>query len=175
MGPCFNRLISQKIGTKPASPKDQATRPGACSRPLSRCFVGERHFRIIVGIALLISLYFEIEAALWGVAALLLFEGVSNWRIPVLVSRLRYGVSEPITQAMDMSLVAASPPPAPPRSALEAERIQRFLAAALLILSTWAYPAQLWIVPWFLAFFLVAAGLSGICPTVVVLRKLGFS
>ena len=33
---------------------------------------------------------------------------------------------------------------------------------------------QLWIVPWFIGFALFGAGLSGICPMVLGLKRLGF-
>ncbi|RMG29151.1 MAG: DUF2892 domain-containing protein [Gammaproteobacteria bacterium] len=56
----------------------------------------------------------------------------------------------------------------------EAERALRFIVATLIGLPLWPPAAPLWWLPWFVGFALVGAGLSGICPMVLALRRLGF-
>ncbi len=53
----------------------------------------ERRFRLILGLALLTALYAESAAAVWGLIGVLLFEGVTGWRVPLRVSRLRTAVA----------------------------------------------------------------------------------
>ena len=58
---------------------------------IERKFMSERIFRIILGVTLLAILYFDIPNAIYFYLAVLIFEGITNWRVPALVSRQRYG------------------------------------------------------------------------------------
>ncbi len=49
----------------------------------------ERTFRIILGAILLAALYFDWRLVIYGYIVVLTFEGITNWRIPTLVSRLQ--------------------------------------------------------------------------------------
>jgi len=129
----------------------------------------ERIFRIIIGTLLLLGLYLDFPAVLWALVALLVFQGITNWRVPKLVSRLRYGPTIQLPRCC-----AATPDAGKARINFEAERALCLIVAALLILGYGVYNAPLWFLPWFIGFALTAAGLSGICPMILALKKLGF-
>lgn len=127
----------------------------------------ERAFRIILGIILLAALYFELRPVIYGYIVVLLFEGITNWRIPILVSRMRGA------QVTDNPECALSPGEQA-RINFEAERALRLAVAAFLIISYVIFSSELWFFPWFIGFALFGAGLSGICPMVMGFRWLGF-
>jgi len=129
----------------------------------------ERNFRIILGGLMLIGLYFDLAALVWCIVAILVFQGITNWRIPVLVSRLRYGSGVSVNRccASNQDRVAS-------HIDFEAERVLCLLVALILIPTFGPLNTQLWIVPWFIGFALFGAGLSGICPMVLGLKRLGF-
>ncbi|MCR4302321.1 MAG: hypothetical protein NUV51_11975 [Sulfuricaulis sp.] len=128
----------------------------------------ERTFRLIVGLVLLALLYFEIHYAVLALIALMTIEGVTNWRVPVLLSKVR-GMP-------NMATASCNPGAAVPmfRYSFEAERMLRLIIAAMLILSYIVYPETLWFLPWLLAFAVLGAGVSGVCPCVLGLKKCGF-
>ncbi|MDH4133701.1 MAG: hypothetical protein OEV31_02835 [Gammaproteobacteria bacterium] len=129
----------------------------------------ERTFRIIIGACLLLGLYFDVQVLIWSVIVIFLIQGITNWRVPRLISRLRYGSSFVLP-----SCCGTTPGVPPARINFESERMLCLAVAALLILSYGYYYALLWVVPWFLAFALFGAGLSGLCPMVLALKRLGF-
>jgi len=133
-------------------------------------YMTERTFRIIFGALLLAGLYLEWPALVWTLVGILLFQGVTNWRIPKLLSRLRYGTEVPIG-ACCRSNPAGGPPS---RYHIEAERLLCLVVAALLAPTYGPWNAQLWVVPWFIGFALIGAGLSGMCPMILALKRLGF-
>ncbi|HWS04135.1 MAG TPA: hypothetical protein VN448_12205, partial [Gammaproteobacteria bacterium] len=101
--------------------------------------------------------------SIYVLMGMLLFEGITNWRVPALVSRLRSG-SEPTVTAVTSSNWVIS---------FEAERALRLILVAMLGLSLLLEPQLVWWLPWFIAFALIGAGLSGICPMVSALRWVG--
>ena len=127
----------------------------------------ERTFRIILGTILLAALYFELPMVIYGYIVVLLFEGITNWRIPILVTRLSGGD----LQANPECTLS------PGTNALinfEAERALRLTVAGFLIVSFVVFGKELWFFPWFIGFALFGAGLSGICPMVMGFRWAGF-
>ncbi|MFA7387814.1 MAG: hypothetical protein WCZ87_09155 [Thiohalobacteraceae bacterium] len=118
----------------------------------------ERSFRLVIGIWLVVSLLLAAPGAMHALLLVLLFEGLTNWRLPMLIERLR-------------GAPAANPPAC--RVPFEAERALRLLLAGLLALALFAWPGLLWWLPWFIGFALIGAGLSGICPMVQALRWVG--
>ena len=120
----------------------------------------ERSFRLVVGIWLVVGLLLAAPGAIQVLILVLLFEGLTNWRLPMLIARLRGApVADPPTEAC--------------RVPFEAERALRLLVAGLLALALFAWPDLLWWLPWFIGFALIGAGLSGICPLVQALRWVG--
>jgi hypothetical protein len=126
----------------------------------------ERTFRIILGAILLAALYFDWRLVIYGYIVVLAFEGITNWRIPTLVSRLQ-GNS---TAGSDCALS----PGDKARINFEAERALRLAVAAFLAVSYILFSKELWFFPWFIGFALFGAGLSGICPMVMGFRWAGF-
>lgn len=144
--------------------------------------MSERYFRIIIGLWLVAGLFLDSAETIAVLIGLLLFEGITNLRVPVVLSRLRYG------KLADAAGDAATPP----RFLFEAERALRlivviFISVPLLQTLSALSPSlfasvsgvdleilkNLWWLPWFVGFALIGAGLSGMCPMVMALRYLG--
>ena len=96
---------------------------------------------------------------------ILLFEGITNYRIPILISRIRY--RKDVATAVEESSQK-------PRINFEAERAMRLVFALVLIPAILFLPKDLWFINWIIASFLTLAGLVNFCPTVVALRLIGF-
>lgn len=131
--------------------------------------MSERFFRLIVGALLLAFLYFELTSAIPVLIAILLFEGVSNYRIPLLITNLRHAHAGPFGDSSELM-----PEPLAPRFGFEAERAWRLSVALMLAISVYAFNEQLWFFPWFMGFAIFGAGLSGVCPVLISLKLLGF-
>ena len=125
--------------------------------------MSERNFRLLIGVWLMLALVAALPLPIYVLMGMLLFEGITNWRVPALVSRLRSG-SEPTVTAVTSSNWVIS---------FEAERALRLILVAMLGLSLLLEPQLVWWLPWFIAFALIGAGLSGICPMVSALRWVG--
>lgn len=122
----------------------------------------ERYFRLILGSILIILLTLQNDTLVYAYIALLLFEGLTNWRITLLISRLRKLPPHGDTGN------CASP------INFESERLLRLVIAALLIITYIIYPDILWFFPWFIAFMLFMAGVTNICPMTMFFSWLGF-
>ena len=48
----------------------------------------DRHFRVLLGLVLLALLYLDAFTGIGVLAAYLVFEGMTNWRLALLTSRL---------------------------------------------------------------------------------------
>jgi len=126
--------------------------------------MSERQFRIVIGIWLILGLYLDIKEIVYALIGLLLFEGLTNQRIPKLVSKLRAvsAQSAPTQTANNY------------RFSFESERALRFLVALFILLPMLQGLEIIWWLPWFVGFALIGAGLSGICPMVMTLKNIGF-
>ena len=131
--------------------------------------MSNRSYRLVIGCLLTASLYFDFRIGVVVIISLLLFEGITNWRIPILVSRLRFGEA---SSAQDRS--ASLFPSKGRKINFDAERAFRLLFAVVMILAYIVFPQSMWVIPWFIAISLIAAGVSGFCPAVIVLIRLGF-
>lgn len=121
----------------------------------------ERSFRLVIGVWLVLALWSSWQPAIYVLLVVLCLEGLTNRRVPALLSRLRGMQSAEVCTAGDCAV------------RFEAERALRLLIATLLGISLFVLPAPLWWLPWFIGFALVGAGLSGICPMVQALRWVG--
>lgn len=110
---------------------------------------------------MIVGLYLNSRPVVYALVGLLLFEGITNLRIPKLVNRLRHGYAAAGSDGDDC------------RVNFEAERGLRLIIAALIILPISGMLEILWWLPWFVGFALIGAGLSGICPMVQALRWAG--
>ena len=126
----------------------------------------DRTYRLLYGAALLLGLYFDLDPLLYGLVGMAALEGVTNLRLPKLVTFLRYGANYSLHETTaDFGFV--------PRFNFEAERAWRVLVASLLALSLVVFPDRLWFLPWFMGFAILGAGVSGVCPMYLGLRWIG--
>ena len=125
----------------------------------------ERSFRFILGAALLLLLFFSLDMGIYIYIGILLFEGATNWRIPIIVSKLRYGAAYDQADLTGSECAAIS---------FDAERVLRLLVAGMLVVTFVLFKEQAWFFPWFIGFMLFMAGMTNICPMVMFLRWLGF-
>jgi hypothetical protein len=129
----------------------------------------DRVFRLFIGACILAALCLEQRPLMLGLIAVLLFEGLTNWRIPLLVSRLRYGSdAPPVIEKVCWPIHAFL------KINFDAERAWRFTVAILLCITYLLYYDQAWFIPWFMGFAIFGAGLSGVCPMLLSLKLLGF-
>lgn len=128
--------------------------------------MSERTFRLILGSTLLLLIYLDSNPLYYAYIAILFFEGVTNWRVPILVNRLRFGkdYTPPFEEHSDESY----------RFKFEAERAMRLVFGCVLIVSVFFLPKNLWFITWIIASFLTLAGLVNFCPIVLTLRTIGF-
>ena len=131
--------------------------------------MSERFFRLIVGTLLLGFLYFEQPSGILLLIGVLTFEGLTNYRIPQLVTRLRLAGSAEFEDSSDLI-----PATHVARIAFDAERAWRLVVAAMLVLAVFVFHEQLWFFPWFMGFAIFGAGLSGVCPVLISLKLIGF-
>jgi hypothetical protein len=127
--------------------------------------MSERLFRLILGGTLLLILLSEHIGLLYLYIGIVLLEGLTNWRIPILVSKLRYGRGY-----CDLSQAVSGKN----RYDFDAERALRLVIGTFLIVPLFIFPKDLWFFPWFVGFALSMAGMTGICPMCIFLKKIGF-
>ena len=124
----------------------------------------ERWYRLIQGIYLLVALYSEHDMMVYAFMALLSIETLTNLRLPVLVSQLRYG-----------KLYMENECHAPGSGFnVDSERLLRFVVVMFMLLSYVYLPEPIWFLPWFIAAMLLLAGITNICPMVMMFQYLGF-
>lgn len=135
--------------------------------------MSERTFRLISGIALwivlLLSILYQNDTFLIAYCLIFLFEGITNWRIPLIISRIRYGHSAPEVVSGGNAQVKHSV-----FASLEAERMMRFTMVLFIFLSYFVFPDALWFFPWYIAGMMIVSGITSICPMVMFLRWVGF-
>lgn len=129
----------------------------------------ERLFRLFIGVCILTALYFDLPRLMTGLIAVLLFEGFTNWRVPVIASRLRCGSNaQPSPEEMLWPTRALC------KIGFDAVRAWRLMVASMLILTYLLYYDKLWFMPWFMGFAILGSGLSGVCPMLISLKLIGF-
>lgn len=131
--------------------------------------MSDRFYRLIVGGLLLAFLYFELAGAIPILIGVLVFEGITNYRIPQVISRMRLAGHGSFGDSCELS-----PETHRARIAFDAERAWRLTVAGMLALSLFVFSEQLWFFPWFMGFAIFGAGLSGVCPGLISLKLIGF-
>jgi uncharacterized protein YqhQ len=135
----------------------------------------ERTFRIYLGAGLFLLLYItatnDHTNLLFYYIGLLVFEGLTNWRVPKILTRVR-NRSERKNQSVSIS--SGDEKKSAGQIPFEAERAMRLVIALILISPLFFSTEELWIVPWFVASMLLLAGVTNICPMVMFFRWLGF-
>lgn len=117
-------------------------------------------------LALIFTALLESMIPIYVMIALLLFEGITNWRIPLIVTRVRYGKNYKHHLEMQASSGKYL-------GKVEAERMLRFVVVACVLLPVFVMSDLIWFLPWFVTGMLILAGITNICPMVMVLRKMG--
>ena len=129
--------------------------------------MSDRVYRAMTGLALLVVLYFDLNYAMIAIIVLLFFEGLTNYRLPILVGLLRKHVLKQDYDYADPSLVDGA------KYNIESERVWRVVVGSFLFIGYFVIDA-LWFFPWFMGFAIFGAGLSGVCPVLLAVRWLGF-
>ena len=128
--------------------------------------MSNRLYRLFVGLILLTGLYFDLPVLIYSLIAVVLFEGITNLRVPVLVSKIRDAPGN-----MDEGTLGL---PFRQRFNFDAERAWRLLLGSVLILVYVIFFDKVWYLAWFMGFAILGAGLSGVCPLFISLKWLGF-
>jgi hypothetical protein len=131
--------------------------------------MSDRNYRLIFGALLLIALYFELSYLMYALIAIMVFEGITNWRVPLLIQKI-HGASVVIAET-DKTLVPVNPKY---RFNFEAERAWRLVVASMLFTSYVLFHNMLWFFPWFVGFATFGAGASGVCPALIAIKWTGY-
>jgi len=129
--------------------------------------VTDRTYRTLLGVVLLVCLYFDFNWLIYAMILVLLVEGLSNKRVPMLVCSIRNCASKGSFDYVDAELVSES------RFNIESEQVWRLVVAFFLIIS-YSIVDALWFYPWFMGFAIFGAGFSGVCPVLLAIRWAGF-
>lgn len=124
-------------------------------------------YRLVLGCILLLSLYFDAMPILDSLIGMLVIEGVSNRLLPNVISKFRFH-RECDTNEGSLGL------PFKCRTSVTAERAWRFMVASMLVVGLIVFPKSMWFFPWFMAFAIFGAGISGVCPMYLFLKQCGF-
>ncbi len=128
----------------------------------------DRNYRTLLGLLILVALYFNLDWLMIGLIVVLIAESITNLRIPRLICMLRNcALKEQRFVYADAAELQS------PRFSIEAERVWRFVVGSFLMLG-FIYIDLLWFFPWFMGFAIFGAGLSGVCPVLLAIRWLGF-
>ncbi len=129
--------------------------------------MSEHTYRLMVGSLLLILLYTEFYIVAYVVVAMTLFEGLSNQRLNLVVTRLRKKLGADVSDY-------EHPPRENYRIPFDAERAQRLFIAVMFSVLFFAAPQELWILNWFFAFGMLISGIVMFCPVIALFRAAGF-
>ena len=127
----------------------------------------DRTYRTMLGLALLVVLYFDYKLALYGLIGLVYFEGLTNIRVPMVVGFIRRTVLKQDYVYADNALLENS------KFKIESEQLWRVAVGLFLTIGYFLVDA-LWFFPWFMGFAIFGAGLSGVCPILMAIRWFGF-
>jgi len=107
--------------------------------------MSNRIYRLLYGLILLVALYFEVDYLIYALVITGLTEAITNWRIPVLVSRLRYqNDGDPNEGSLGINFKQRIP--------FDAERVWRILTSIMVVISYLIFPDILWFFTWFSIF-----------------------
>lgn len=123
----------------------------------------DRNYRLLFGLAILLTLYFDLTYVLYGLIGLIFLEGVTNWRIPLLVNRF---MQKPGGNALPVESFDFKWP-------FHVERTWRLVVGFMLFLTAVLFNEVAWFLPWFMGFAIFGAGVSGVCPMLLGLRSAG--
>jgi len=130
--------------------------------------MSERFFLFVVGAYILIALYLEINIMIYLLSLWLLFEAITDIRLTSLSQQL---IRKPIPAGLTVFQ-------SHPRYNFDAFRAWRIIVAIMLggsfILLNEQNIEVVWFIPWFMGFAILGAGVSGVCPVLLLIRWIGF-
>jgi hypothetical protein len=118
----------------------------------------------MLGVSILVALYFDINRLMYALIIMLLLEGVTNYRIPLLVNRLAGAGQIPLPGNETRQEY---------RISIESERAWRLVVGSMLLLTYIFYYQSMWFIPWFMGFAILGAGVSAVCPILLIIKRLG--
>jgi len=130
--------------------------------------MNERMYLFLVGALILAALYFEENIIIYVLSIWLLLEGISG----ILLTRVSHKFI-PVAEPVGLTTFRTHQ-----RFNFEALRATRiiiafFLGGAFFLLNEYNIEV-LWFFPWFMGFAILGAGVSGVCPIVLVTKWAGF-
>jgi len=130
--------------------------------------MSERMYLFVVGAIILSSLYIEDNVIIYVLSLWLLIEGASG----ILLTRLSQKLI-PIAEPVGLTTFRTHQ-----RFDFEALRATRiviafFLGGSFFLLNEYGIE-MLWFFPWFMGFAILGAGVSGVCPIVLITKWVGF-
>jgi hypothetical protein len=127
----------------------------------------DRIYRTILGLVMLLALYFESSITIYALVVVMLLEGITRYSVPRLI-----GV---VGDKAGIAALAYQPEPCSLHSRFnfDSELMWRMVVAAL-VLMTYSFNGYFWFFPWFMGFTIFGAGVSGICPVLMAIRWTGF-
>ncbi len=130
--------------------------------------MSERMFLFFVGAFILTGLYFEVNLMIYVLCSWLLVEGFTG----ILLTRMSHKV---IAIAEPVGLTTFRTQQRFDFEALRATRIiiASFLGGSFFLLNEYSIEV-LWFFPWFMGFAILGAGVSGVCPIMLITKWLGF-
>jgi hypothetical protein len=128
----------------------------------------ERMFLFLVGTYILTSLYFEIEIMIYLLCLWLLFEAITNIRLTTFSQKV-------FNKSVSTGLTLFQTPVRYNFDAFRAWRISVVLMLGVSFLLLQEHNLEmLWFIPWFMGFAILGAGVSGVCPVILLLKWIGF-
>ena len=124
----------------------------------------ERWYRLVQGVYLITALYIENDTMVYALMVLLSVEALVNIRVPVLIAHLTTGVDDYVEDTNGECYTFS----------IESERLLRFFVVLFLVLSYVLFPEPAWFLPWFVGAMLLLAGITNICPMVMMFQFVGF-
>ncbi|MGB5519504.1 MAG: hypothetical protein WBO73_13735 [Gammaproteobacteria bacterium] len=130
--------------------------------------MSERLYLFLVGAFILLGLYLSNNYLLHGLSVLLLLEGISGIRLTRLIQKARH-------VSLDTDMIVSE---AGARFGIDGLSAWRVFVAIVLLLSyvlihEYGYE-MLWFIPWFMAFAIMGAGATRVCPVLSGLHRVGF-
>ena len=130
--------------------------------------MSERFFLAVVGAYILAALYVGIDMMIYGLCLWLLFEAFTNVRLTTISQKLLHKeVPAGLTVFQSHE-----------RFNYDAFRMWRITVSVMLGGSFLLLREQnievVWFIPWFMGFAILGAGVSGVCPVLLLIRWIGF-
>ena len=128
--------------------------------------MSNRQYRLLYGAIILIALYFEQIMIIYFLIGITVFEAITNYRLPKIISALIHkNADNPLEGSLGINFKI--------RTNFEAERGWRLMVATMLSLSLFVFPETLWFLPWFMGLAIFGAGVSGVCPMFLMMKWFG--